>query len=115
MPSEGFHVTARPGSSDDIRILSVKGAISLSSSPLFQDAVAHETGPSVIIDLSEVPWIDSIAIGALVRAFVSCNRSGRKLALVGLNHRVRNVLQLTNIDPLFEIYPSIAEAEHALH
>ncbi len=55
-----------------------------------------------------------MAVGALVRAFVSCNKAGRRLALVGLNHRVKNVLQLTGIDPLFEIYPTVREAEEAI-
>jgi anti-anti-sigma factor len=52
-----------------------------------------------------------MAVGTLVRTFVSCHKSGRKLALVGLNHRVRNVLQITGIDPLFDIYATVAEAE----
>ena len=55
-----------------------------------------------------------MAIGALVRAYVFCNKSGRKLMLVGMNHRVRNVLHLTGVDSLFDTYASIAEAESAL-
>lgn len=55
-----------------------------------------------------------MAVGALVRAYVSCSKSGRKLAFVGLNHRVRNVLQIVGVDPLFDTYPTISEAESAL-
>jgi anti-anti-sigma factor len=55
-----------------------------------------------------------MAVGALVRAFVSCHKTGRKLALVGLNHRVHNVLHLTGIAPLFDTYDSISAAEAGL-
>lgn len=55
-----------------------------------------------------------MAIGALVRAYVACNKAGRKLALVGLNHRVANVLRLTGVDSLFATYSDVAEAESVL-
>lgn len=115
MPPQDFRVVARPGTTNDVRILGVSGAISLSSSPEFQAAVAQETAPRLILDLTDVPFIDSMAIGALVRAFATCTRAGRKLVLVGINHRVRNVLQLTNVDSLFDVYSTIAEAEQSFN
>ena len=114
MPPEAFQIVSRPGSTSNVQILNVKGAITYSCSAAFQDAVAAVTSLRLILDLSEVPSLDSVAVGALVRVFVSCQKSGRKLAFVGLNHRVRNVLQITGVDPLFDIYAAIAEAEAAL-
>ena len=114
MSPEAFQVVSRPGSSGNVQILHVKGAVTHSSSAALQDAVAAVSSPRLIIDLSEVPSLDSMAVGALVRVFVSCQKSGRKLAFVGLNHRVRNVLQITGVDPLFDIYPAVAEAEAGL-
>jgi len=64
--------------------------------------------------LSEVPSLDSMAVGALVRVFVSRQKAGRKLAFVGMNHRVRNVLRITGVDPLFDTYTAVAEAEAGL-
>ncbi len=114
MSPEAFQLVSRPGSSSNLQILNVKGAITYSCSAAFQDAASAITSPRLIIDLSEVPSLDSTAVGALVRIFVSCQKSGRKLALVGLNHRVRNVLRITGVDPLFDIYAAVAEAEAAL-
>jgi anti-sigma B factor antagonist len=114
MSVEGFEVVMRPGATPAVQILTVRGAITSSTSPAFQEAVVSVTAPSLIFDLTDVPSIDSMAVGALVRAFVSCNKAGRKLALAGPNHRVRNVLQLTGIDPLFDIYATVAQAEQAL-
>jgi anti-sigma B factor antagonist len=114
MAPDAFEVIRHTGSDPDVHILIVRGAITYASSPEFYEAIASAPAPRLLIDLSSVPAIDSMAVGALVRAFVSCHRAGRKLALVGLNHRVKNVLQITGVDPLFDTYHTTAEAEAAL-
>jgi anti-anti-sigma factor len=114
MSLETFRVVSQPSSRAGQQILQLKGAFTSTASAIFVDAVAGVDAPRLILDLTEVPMVDSMAVGALVRAFVSCHKSGRKLALVGLNHRVHNVLHLTGIAPLFDTYASISEAEVGL-
>jgi|SRR6516225_835962 len=115
MPTPAFHVAGRAGANSGIHILHVQGAITHTTAPAFQQAVGTAAAPlGLIIDLREVPSVDSMAIGALVRAYVACNKAGRKLALVGLNHRVANVLRLTGVDSLFATYSDVAEAESVL-
>jgi len=114
MAPDAFEVVRHTGSNPDVHVLTVKGAITYASSPAFYEAISSASAPRLIIDLSAVPAVDSMAVGALVRTFVSCHRAGRKLAHVGLNHRVKNVLQITGIDPLFDTYATLAEAEAAL-
>jgi anti-sigma B factor antagonist len=114
MPEQVFSVSRRSGANDGIQILAPKGPISFASAPEFRQAVEATDAKRLIIDFTEVPSIDSVAVGVLVRAFVTCHRSNRRLALVGLTHRVRNVLQLTGIDPLFEIFPTVSDAERAM-
>ena len=114
MSPESFRVVSQPGSREGQQILELKGAFTSTASAIFVDAVAAANAPRLILDLTEVPMVDSMAVGALVRAFVSCHKSGRKLALVGLNHRVHNVLHLTGIAPLFDTYATVSEAEAGL-
>jgi anti-anti-sigma factor len=114
MSPAAFEVSGRAGSNSNVYILSVKGPITYASSAAFQEAVGAATGNRLILDLTEVPSIDSMTIGLLVRVFCSCNRSARKLAIVGMNQRIRNILQITGVDPLFDVYPTIPEAESAL-
>jgi anti-anti-sigma factor len=114
MSLETFRVVAQPSSRAGQQILQLKGAFTSTASGIFVDAVATADAPRLILDLTEVPMVDSMAVGALVRAFVSCHKSGRKLALVGLNHRVYNVLHLTGIAPLFDTYATISAAEAGL-
>lgn len=107
-------VEGRAGSRAGQHILTVKGPITVATVPVFHEAVKAATGSALIVDLNEVPYIDSAAIGALVQAHVTCARNNRKLALVGLGHRVRAVLKISSVDILFTTYPTLAEAEAAL-
>ncbi len=114
MSPESFRVVPLPSSHAGLQILQLKGAFTSTASGVFVDAVAAADAPRLILDLTDVPMVDSMAVGALVRAFVSCHKTGRKLALVGLNHRVHNVLHLTGIAPLFDTYDSVSAAEAGL-
>jgi anti-sigma B factor antagonist len=111
MPNEPFRVVQQASKHEGQSILLLKGAFTSASSGAFNEAVAATDSPRVIVDMTDVPLVDSMAVGSLVRAFVSCHKSGRKLALVGLNHRVHNVLHLTGVAPLFDTYATMAEAE----
>ena len=113
MSTDTFQVKERTSTGDKVQILEVTGAVTSSTSGAFQDAVKRMSATCLILDLTGVPSVDSMAVGALVRAFVSCNKSGRKMALVGLSRRVQNVLELTGIAPLFETYATVADAERA--
>ncbi len=106
-------MVTQPGTRDGLQVLKLRGALTSSSSAVFTEAVSGVAAPRLILDLTGVPTIDSVAIGALVRAFVTCHKSGRKLALVGMNHRVQNVLHITGIAPLFDSYETLAQAEEA--
>ena len=73
-----------------------------------------ENAATVIIDLGEVPYIDSAGLGSLVHAYLSYQKAGRRLALVGVNERASALLQMTNVEHLFPIFPSLGEAERGL-
>src|SRR6204780_4028209 len=107
---EAFRVVQEPRSNGDQTILTLKGPMTSASAAAF----VAVTSPRLILDMTDVPFVDSMAVGSLVRAFVACHKNGRKLALVGLGHRVQNVMHLTGIGPLFDVYGTVAEAEAAL-
>jgi anti-sigma B factor antagonist len=109
-----FQVNGKPGAGKGVLILIAKGAITFASSSALVEAVLAVTEPRLIIDLTEVPSVDSMAVGALVRTYVHCQKSGRRLAFVGMGPRISNVLRLTGVDPLFNTYETIGEAEAAL-
>ena len=85
----------------------------MTSAPALREAV-HAVSPRVLIlDVTEVPFVDSSAIGVLVHIYISCRDSGRKLALVGPTERVRKTLRFMSVEKLFNIFATVSEAETA--
>jgi anti-sigma B factor antagonist len=113
MPDQPLRVEAVEGSPVGHRILRLTGPLTLSNLFEFQALVRAEKAAVVIIDLTNVPYIDSAGIGSLMGAYVSRQRDGRSLALVGLNQRVKDALEITRVLQFFCVYPSVAEAEAA--
>ena len=114
MQPEKLLAESRAGSRDRQRILRLAGSFTMATLSVFQDALNAGDAPSLIIEMSEVSRIDSAGVGALVQAYVSCRRAGGRLALVGVNTRVQDVLQTAGFDKLFAAYARLGEAEQAL-
>jgi anti-sigma B factor antagonist len=69
----------------------------------------------IILDLSEVSYIDSGGLGALVGAYSTARSAGADIKLAGLGQRVRDVLQITKLVTVFEVYDSEQKALAAFH
>lgn len=72
------------------------------------DATAGGSDRTVLLDLTEVEFLDSSGLGAVVAARKLLGK-GRQLSLAGLQPAVEKVLRLTHMDRVFPIYPD-AEA-----
>lgn len=62
------------------------------------------TTKSMVIDLSNVSYMDSSGLGALVGAYVSARRAGCEMRLMNLNQRLAELLRLTKLASVFEGY-----------
>jgi anti-sigma B factor antagonist len=113
MSDQSLRVENLEGSRVGHRILRLTGPLILSNLFEFQGLVRAEKAPVVIIDLTQVPYIDSAGIGALMGAHVSRQRDGRRLALAGVSQRVQQTLEITRVFEFLSVYPSVAEAENA--
>jgi len=95
------------------RILRLQGPLVLSTLFHFQSTLRAKDATTLIIDFTSVPYVDSAGIGALVGAYVTHNRDGRSLSLVGVSDRVRNALIVTRVEQFFRFFPTLDEAERA--
>ena len=68
---------------------------------------------ALIIDFSNVPYVDSAGIGALVGAYVTRQKGGRTLALVGVCKRIHDALGVTRVEQFFRFFDSVNAAEQA--
>ena len=81
----------------------------------FQGAVRREDASTMILDLAEVPYIDSAGLGSIVAAYASLKKSGRVMALTGVNHRVTKLFEITKVQELFLTFPTLFDAIDALN
>ena len=113
MPQESLRIDDQAGTHNGHRILRLDGALVLATVFEFQRMVRADTSQCLIIDFSNVSYVDSAGIGALVGAYVTRQHGGRSLALVGVSDRVRGALQVTRVEQFFRFFDSISAAEQA--
>ena len=58
----------------------------------------------IVLNLSDVTYVDSAGLGEIVQAFASAGKNGGKLKLLGVPKRVRDLLAITKLLPIFEIF-----------
>lgn len=63
-----------------------------------------------VVDLSAVPFVDSLGLETLLNLTESLGNSGKVLKLCGTNKTVRHVLELTEIDSLFDHFDDVNTA-----
>ena len=89
------------------------GEIDMSSAPLLRKTlleVIEVPFDKLLIDLSQVGYIDSSGVGTIVELRRRIDRSGGDLLLAGLQDRVRSVFEITKLDKFFTI---VDDAESA--
>jgi anti-sigma B factor antagonist len=102
------------GVADDQRILLLRGPITMETAPQFERAVRHEQAETMILDLSDVPYIDSVGLGSLVAVYVTHQKTGRCLVLTGVKPRVKKIMEITKVTDFFVTFGTTWEAVEAL-
>lgn len=91
----------------------LKGRLSLETVHNFIQALRPEPAAYLVLDMSEVSFLDSAGVGALVSLFVSRRNSGKAFALAGLTQQGTAVLQVAGLSKLLPIFPTVAAALEA--
>ena len=108
---------ARDYHEDGIHILRVEGEIDLASSPelrVLLMAHAKARRRSLLLDFSEVKYVDSSALATLIEYVRKARDFGGRFALAQVSARVHTVFQLARLHEFLSIYPTLAEAKAAL-
>jgi anti-sigma B factor antagonist len=107
-----LQVACRDGALPGTRILEISGPITLANLFSFQEAVRSGPAPKVsILDLSQVPYMDSAGMGALINYFTHCQRNGVRLMVAGVTPRVCELFRMTGVQTIIPMPPTVAEAE----
>ena len=79
MPQEPLVIEDIPGPKDGQRILRLTGPLTMSTLFDFQSKVRTNTSRVLLLDFTNVPYVDSAGIGVMVGAYVSHQKDGRSL------------------------------------
>jgi anti-sigma B factor antagonist len=92
----------------DVTVVDVSGRITLGegSSNLHEGIrdMVQKGSRKILLNLAEVSYIDSSGIGELVSGFTSVANAGGHLKLINLTKRVKDLLQITKLYTIFEVY-----------
>jgi anti-sigma B factor antagonist len=98
----------------DVTVIDVSGRITLGEgSSTLRDALREliaKGNKKILLNLSDVSYIDSSGIGELVSGFTTVTNHGGQLKLVGLSKRVKDLLQITKLYTVFEVHEEEADA-----
>ena len=98
----------------DVTVIDAAGRITLGEgSSAFRDALRDLMARGqnkLLLNLADVTYIDSSGIGELVSGFTTVTNQGGRLKLLRLTKRVKDLLQITKLYTVFEVYDDEAEA-----
>jgi anti-sigma B factor antagonist len=102
---------------DGVMVVELRGRITLGEeTEALRGKVKQlvETGYTrIILNLGGVGYIDSVGLSTLVSSYTSARKQGGDVKLVQLTKRVHDLLQITRLSTVFEIYDSLEEAQRS--
>jgi anti-sigma B factor antagonist len=98
----------------DVTVIDVAGRITLGEgASTLRDSLrdlVKKDQKKILLNMKDVTYIDSSGIGELVSAYTSITNLGGHLKLLGLTHRVKDLLQITKLYTVFDVHEDEAHA-----
>lgn len=110
-----LQVSARAGRS--CTVVRVNGELDMETRPQLQDFlhdVVDSGARQVVLDMSEVPFVDSSGLGVLVDVLKLLRDKGGRLSLAAVQSTVRTVLAQSAVDQVLDLYDTVADAEETM-
>jgi anti-sigma B factor antagonist len=98
----------------DVMVLDLKGRVTLGEGDeLLKDKVnslINQGQRKLVLNLADVPYIDSAGLGEIVRTYTTVSRQGGSLKLLSLTKRITDLLSITKLLTVFETFESEQDA-----
>jgi anti-sigma B factor antagonist len=103
----------------DITVIDMDGRITLGEgTALLRDIVRENVGKGrkkIIMNLGGITYLDSTGLGELVSGYRLMKREGGEMKLLNLNKKLTDLLQITKLYTVFDIYNQEAQAVASFH
>jgi anti-sigma B factor antagonist len=104
------HDGARP----DEEVMVLQGVLNADTAFQLRDSVRKNDSATLVVDMSQIRYLDSSGLGVLIGSYVSFERNSRRLLLAGLNDQIWDLFRTCKIDDVFTRYPTVADAEQTV-
>ena len=98
----------------DVVVLDLKGKVTLGQGDeLLKDKVnslVNQGHRKIVLNLADVPYVDSAGLGEIVRTYTTVSRQGGSLKLLNLTKRITDLLAITKLLTVFETFEVEADA-----
>jgi anti-sigma B factor antagonist len=98
----------------DVMVLDLKGRITMGEGDeLLKDKVnslVNQGHRKIVLNLADVPYVDSAGLGEIVRTYTTVSRQGGSLKLLNLTKRITDLLSITKLLTVFETFDSENDA-----
>lgn len=111
-----MHFTIDHDPIDGGHLVVASGELDVAATPRLSTVLAMAgtaSGQRVVLDLVAVDFIDSTALGTILRAAGDLEHAGNNLAVVAPDGPVRRLLEMTNLTGRFRLFPTRTEALEA--
>jgi anti-sigma B factor antagonist len=99
---------------DDVTIIDIDGRITVQDgADIFRDEVRRllrQGQVKLVLNFQRAPYIDSTALGEIIRAYASVTRMGGTLKLLNVTTRVHELLMITRLLSVFDLFDAEADA-----
>ncbi len=99
---------------DDVYVLDIKGKILLGEGDVklkeTVDKIVNDGGRKIVFNLENVPYMDSSGLGEMVRCYTTVKKNGGDLKLANLMEKLEDLLSITKLITVFDVYDSVEEA-----
>jgi anti-sigma B factor antagonist len=98
----------------DVVVLDLKGKVTLGQGDeLLKDKVnslVNQGHRKIILNLADVPYVDSAGLGEIVRTYTTVSKNGGSLKLLNLTKRITDLLAITKLLTVFETFDAESDA-----
>lgn len=98
-------------------LISIKGTLSIENISPFETLVNKhvDNNDHILIDLTDLTFIDSSSLGIIVVYYTKSEKNGRQFALLNINSDIMQMFKITGLDKRIKIFNSLAEAVRTLN
>lgn len=75
-----------------------------------KERMENSKATKVVVDMSNVPYIDSAGLGAMVAILKDARHMGKEIVLLALRQNVKRIFEMTRLDKVFRIVDVLEEA-----